>query len=220
MKINDMGMTCNDIICALGTLAPPVLAEPWDWVGLQIGDPRQPVSAVMLAVDATLGVILQAAEAGAQMVVAHHPLIFAPLERINAGDPVSDIVIALIRHEMAFYAAHTNLDNAPQGTAAALAAALGLDNPVMLPAVVAGVGRPEGESFSAARIGRLPKPCTAAEFAAFVAAKLDAPAVRLLGDAEAAVEIVAAIPGAGGDGLAAAVAGGAQVLVTGELKST
>lgn len=214
-----MPATVKDLAAALEAAAPMALAEPWDSVGLQIGDPAAPVTVVLLAVDATLAVVRQASAKGAQLLVTHHPLLFAPLGSILAGDPVSDVAAELIRRGMAFYAAHTNLDVTPQvGTAATLAALLEMRAPQVLRCGGAGAAGPDGELTGAGRVGELPEPLTAQAFAERVCQQLAVGSVRLIGDPSAEIRRFAAIPGAGGEGLADAASAGAQAVVTGELK--
>lgn len=210
-----MPVTVQIVSAAIEAIAPLSLAEPWDAVGLQVGDPAAEVSRLLLAVDATLETVAQASEAGAQMIVSHHPLLFSPLSTITAGDPVADVAAELIQRGIALYAAHTNLDVAPRlGTAAALAEVLGLQDARVMSA---GMSNTDGEMVGSGAIGRIDA-TTAAAFAARVAATLEAPAARLFGDVNAAVRRVAVIPGSGGGGLAQAKAAGADLLVTGELK--
>lgn len=213
-----MSVTVREFTSALEAVAPPALAEPWDSVGLQVGDPDAPLATVMLAVDATLSLVTQAVAAHCRLLVVHHPLLFAPLRAVTARDPVSDVVAELIRQGVALYAAHTNLDVAPRvGTAAALAAALGLQEPRVLRAGCAGAGGFGGEPTGAGRLGRVAA-MPLATLAATVGATLGREAVSLHGDPTRLVTSVAAMPGSGGDGLAEAASVGAEVIVTGELK--
>ncbi|MHB8995171.1 MAG: Nif3-like dinuclear metal center hexameric protein [Armatimonadota bacterium] len=210
-----MPVTVKIVSAAIEAIAPLSLAEPWDAVGLQVGNSAAEVSRLLLAVDATLETVAQASAAGAQMIVSHHPLLFSPLSTITAGDPVADVAAELIRRGISLYAAHTNLDVAPRlGTAAALAEVLGLQEPRVL---LAGMSATGDEMVGAGRIGAMDA-TTAGAFAARVAATLGASAVRLLGDVNAPVRQVAVVPGSGGGGLAEATAAGADLLVTGELK--
>lgn len=214
-----MDFTVAAVIAAMEELAPPSLAEPWDSVGLQIGDREAPVSAVLLAVDATMDVVAQASQGSRWLLLTHHPLLFSPLASILAGDPVADVAAELIRREMALYAAHTNLDVTPAvGTAAALAEALELAGPVPLLCGCAGAAGPEGEPTGAGRVASLPWAMTAEALAQHVAKRLGITAVALYGEVEAPISRVAVIPGAGGEGLQEAAAASAQAVVTGELK--
>jgi dinuclear metal center YbgI/SA1388 family protein len=121
-----MTMTVREIHRVLDRLAPPALAESWDNVGLLVGDPAQPVEAVLVALDATPGALAQAAEVGAGLIVTHHPLIFSPLKRVVEDRGVAMLVRGLVRQGCSLIAAHTNLDAAPDGLNAYVATLLGL----------------------------------------------------------------------------------------------
>lgn len=214
-----MVFTVSDIMAAVERVAPTALAEPWDSVGLQIGDPHAPVAGLLLAVDATFDVVSQAISGQCQMVVAHHPLLFSPLASILAGDPVADVASELIRRGIAFYAAHTNLDVARQiGTAASLAWVLGLTGTAVLCSGCAGALGPGGEPTGAGRVADLPQATSAQALAQHVARQLDGASITLIGDPAAEIARVAVIPGSGADGLAEAAVAGAQAVITGELK--
>lgn len=200
-------------------VAPLALAEPWDSVGLQIGDRDAAVDGILLAVDATMDVVAQAVQGGHQLLLAHHPLLFSPLTSILSGDPIADVASELIRRDVAFYAAHTNLDVAsPLGTAVALAEALGLAETTSLRCGCAGAAGADGEPTGAGRLADLPEATTAQALSQSVARRLAVPNVRLYGDPAAQITRVAMIPGSGGDGLAEAAAAGAGAVITGELK--
>ncbi len=121
-----MAYTIREITRALDRLAPPALAENWDNVGLLVGDAAQPVETVVVALDASPAVLAQAADAGAGLVVTHHPLIFAPLKRLTEDGGIGTLVRQLVRQNCGLYAAHTNLDSAPGGLNAYVAKLLGL----------------------------------------------------------------------------------------------
>ena len=110
------------IMTELDRLAPPVLAEAWDNVGLLAGDPSQAVSNTMLCIDYTRAVATEAAERQCELVIAYHPPIFSPVKRLLAGSVVFDA----IRRGVAIYSPHTALDVADGGTNDVLADLLGL----------------------------------------------------------------------------------------------
>ncbi|MGH7960860.1 MAG: Nif3-like dinuclear metal center hexameric protein, partial [Candidatus Binatia bacterium] len=64
-------------------LAPPALAESWDNVGWQVGNDDVPVRAILVSLDVELAVVEEAAQRGCNVIVAHHPLLFRALKRIN-----------------------------------------------------------------------------------------------------------------------------------------
>jgi dinuclear metal center YbgI/SA1388 family protein len=119
----------SDIAGALEAWAPTGSAQDYDNVGLQIGDPARAVDRGLTALDMTPGVLEEAKETNAQLVVTHHPLLFRPLDRLTAGgDFVSELALRTAEAGVALYAAHTNLDAAPGGVSFALAEQLGLDD--------------------------------------------------------------------------------------------
>jgi dinuclear metal center YbgI/SA1388 family protein len=115
-------MKVADVVRVLETLAPRALAEEWDNVGLLVGDRQRRVTKLLVCVDAGEDVLAEALKAGAQMILAHHPVIFKSLARVTAED--SPVVHEAVRSGVAIYAAHTNLDNAAGGTNDVLADAL------------------------------------------------------------------------------------------------
>ena len=78
--------TVNDILTCLEQFAPYDLAESWDNVGLMAGDRTQTVSRVLCALDVTETVAQEAHRIGAQLIVAHHPLIFTSVRHVTADD--------------------------------------------------------------------------------------------------------------------------------------
>ena len=91
-------------------IAPKSWAEEWDNVGLLVGDSSTPVKRVLLALDGTLEVLEEAKERGAQLIIAHHPILFRPLKNLRSDNQAAKLPIHLIQSGVAFYAAHTNLD--------------------------------------------------------------------------------------------------------------
>lgn len=110
----------------LDGLYPPAWAEPWDNVGLQVGDPVSSVSRILFALDPTIEVVREAVSEQAQLVVTHHPLLFEPLSSVDASHPVSAVVTEAIRSEVAMISCHTNADVASPGVSDALCWQLGL----------------------------------------------------------------------------------------------
>ena len=82
-----MTATLRDVVAALETAYPPALAESWDAVGLVCGDPDEPVQRVLIAVDPVAETVEEAVEAGAQLLVTHHPLLLRGVHGVPADDP-------------------------------------------------------------------------------------------------------------------------------------
>jgi dinuclear metal center YbgI/SA1388 family protein len=113
------------ILDALEQIAPTKLAEPWDNVGLLVGDASQEVASAMLTIDYTPDVAAEAAAQKRDLIIAYHPPIFSPLKRINASGP-ANLIHDAIRRNVSIYSPHTALDVAPGGTNDMLADILGL----------------------------------------------------------------------------------------------
>ena len=121
-------MQIADIIRFLETLAPPSLQEGYDNAGLLTGSPGWECIGVVVSLDATEEVVLEAKAKGANLIVAHHPIVFSGLKRITGKNYVERAVIASIKHDIAIYAIHTNLDNVLSGVNGRMAEKLGLTN--------------------------------------------------------------------------------------------
>jgi len=108
--------------------APLVLKESYDNVGLLIGNGNMEVKGVLIAIDITEAVIDEAIAGNFNLIVSHHPLIFGGLKKITGSTDVQRSVIKAIKHDIAIYAAHTNIDNVINGVSGRMADKLGLIN--------------------------------------------------------------------------------------------
>ncbi|WP_246601744.1 Nif3-like dinuclear metal center hexameric protein [Hymenobacter profundi] len=120
--------TLADLMRVLEQAAPLAYQESYDNAGLQCGNPQLEVKGVLIALDCTLAVVDEALARGCNVVVAHHPLIFKPLKRLTGANEVEQTLLKAIKHDVALYAAHTNLDNVRHGVNRKLADKLGLQN--------------------------------------------------------------------------------------------
>lgn len=101
----------KDIIQELEQIAPSPLQESYDNAGLLVGDKNEVVTGVMYCLDSTEEVIDEAISKGCNLVVAHHPIIFAGLKRLTGSNYIQRTIIKAIQSNVAIYAIHTNLDN-------------------------------------------------------------------------------------------------------------
>lgn len=115
-----------DIAGLLEEWYPPSLAEDWDVVGLTLGAPDATVTRIQLAVEPTLAVLDEAARAGADLLITHHPLLLRGLDRVCFDTPKGALIEELIRERIALFVAHTNADSGVGGVVDCLADALGL----------------------------------------------------------------------------------------------
>ncbi|MFZ9881066.1 MAG: Nif3-like dinuclear metal center hexameric protein [Phycisphaerales bacterium] len=105
-----MPMPLDRLVRTLGTYAPLSLAEPWDKVGLLIAGDGREISTALLTIDLTLEVLDEAKARGAQLVIAYHPLLFKPLERLDGATWQGRVAIDAVRAGIAVYSPHTALD--------------------------------------------------------------------------------------------------------------
>jgi dinuclear metal center YbgI/SA1388 family protein len=120
-----MTVTVGDVIAALEAAYPPALAADWDAVGLVCGDPAEPVSSVLIAVDPVPETVDEAV-GQAQLLVTHHPLLLRGVHGVGTDTPKGALLHRLIRGGTALFTAHTNADSADPGVSDALAEAIGL----------------------------------------------------------------------------------------------
>lgn len=116
----------SDIVGIINKKYPFVLAEEWDNVGLQVGDPTAELSRIMVALDPLPTVIDEAITLNCQLLVTHHPLIFSPLRQITASTSTGSSIIKAVRGGLALLAMHTNYDIAHGGLNDLLATRIGL----------------------------------------------------------------------------------------------
>lgn len=127
-----MTVQVSTVIGWLEQFAPQELAVEGDRIGLQIGSAQQSVDKVLITLDVTREVVDEAIQVGAKLIIAHHPPLYHPLRAINTQTAQGDLIATLIKHDIAVYAIHTNLDIARGGLNDWLAERLGLKNAEVL----------------------------------------------------------------------------------------
>lgn len=121
------GITVADAARALDAVAPPVLAQEWDNVGLLVGDPQAACTRILLCIDLTPAVLAEAVVGKHNLVVAYHPPLFRPIKRLRADTAGTEATIhQAVASGIAVYSPHTALDAAPGGTNDVLAELAGL----------------------------------------------------------------------------------------------
>lgn len=116
----------SDIVGIINKIAPPAMAEDWDNVGLQVGDPSGAIGRIMVALDPTPDAVDAAISSSCQLLLTHHPLIFKPLKRIATTDETGRLIHRSIANNLAIAALHTNYDVVGSGVNDLLAEALGV----------------------------------------------------------------------------------------------
>lgn len=200
--------TVRDIEKALFDWAPQELAASWDNVGHLVGEPDAEAKKVLVALDITETVVQEAIDCGADVIVAHHPVIncaWHPVQRVRSDDAQGRMLIAMIRNGISAICMHTNLDAADGGVNDALAEKLGLTNLEMLNEEKIG------------RIGTLKSQLPLVEFVRFVVESLACNGLRYVDNGKA-VHRVAVGGGACSGYIAQAIANGCDTFVTSDLK--
>lgn len=127
-------MQIREITTFLESYAPLGSQASYDNCGLLVGDPAAEVQGVLVCLDCTEEVLEEAIELGANLIVAHHPVIFKGLKKLNGKNYVERTVIKAIKNDLAIYAIHTNLDHSVKGVNAEIARRLDIQNPrILLP---------------------------------------------------------------------------------------
>ncbi len=121
-------MKIADIIQTIEEFAPISYQESYDNSGLLIGDKMAECTGVLICLDAVEAIIDEAIRKKFNLVVAHHPIIFSGLKKITGKNYIERTIIKAIKHDIAIYACHTNLDNIQQGVNQVIADKLGLIN--------------------------------------------------------------------------------------------
>ncbi|NUU62374.1 Nif3-like dinuclear metal center hexameric protein [Paenibacillus agri] len=116
------------VIQYMEQLAPKHIAEEWDKVGLQLGSLQKEISGILVALDVNEEIVEEAISLGCNLIIAHHAIIFRPLQGILTDTPAGRLYEKLIKHDIAVYISHTNLDVAEGGMNEWMAEALGIEN--------------------------------------------------------------------------------------------
>jgi dinuclear metal center YbgI/SA1388 family protein len=116
------------VIQCFEQFAPKQYAMPDDKIGLQLGTLQKDIRKVLIALDVTDEVIDEAIREGVDLIIAHHAIIYRPLAHIRTDSPAGKLYEKLIKHDIAVYIAHTNLDVVDGGMNDMMAEALGLSS--------------------------------------------------------------------------------------------
>ncbi len=127
-------MRIKDITDYLETIAPLNYQESYDNSGLIVGDSNAQVKKVLITLDVTEDVVEEAIKEKCQLIIAHHPIVFSGIKKLNGKNYVERVVIKAIKKDIAIYAIHTNYDNVIDGVNAEICKRIGLvDCEILLP---------------------------------------------------------------------------------------
>lgn len=204
-----MKTTVADVCVAMNAIAPVEYAEEWDNPGLLLGDINTPVKKIMIALDLMPEVAQQAIDAKVDMIITHHPAYFKLPKTLAITDIKMYFLYELIKHNIALYAAHTNLDAAVGGVNDVLAKKVGLTKITSLELA--------GTEQAIPRIGELKEPMDIEAFALKVKKALHCEGVSYT-DGGKPVQKVVVVGGGGFSFIHDALEAGADTLVTADVK--
>jgi len=206
-------MKIKEIVDALERFAPLPLQDGFDNAGLQVGLTEADCAGALLCLDVTEEVLDEAIREGCNLVVSHHPLIFKGIKSLTASNYVERCVIKAIKHDITIFSAHTNMDNAVNGVNFKMAEKIGL-------AQVQVLDRREDGWLGAGAgvVGELPEPESEDTFLRRIKQVFAVGCVRHTAYTGRQVRKVALCGGAGAFLMPKAIAQGADVFITGEIK--
>ena len=209
-------MLLREIIDSIESVAPRSAQEQWDNSGMQVGDTGRDIQSVLLTTDVTTDVVDEAIMRGCELIISHHPLLFHGLKQVCGQTPQARVVEMAIKHNIAIYSAHTNLDSVVGGINTRLADKLGVTGYRMLAVSC----QPSATSTQTGLgvIGRLQEPMRYEDFLAHVRDTLDCTYVRYTRAKKEMVQTVALCGGSGAEFIGEAIAQGADVYLTADCK--
>ncbi len=121
-------MLISEITDYLESLAPLSLQENYDNSGLIVGNKNDDVTGILVCLDSLESIVDEAIQLNCNLIIAHHPIIFSGLKKLNGKNYIERTIIKAIKNNIAIYAIHTNLDNIRDGVNSMIAEKLGLEN--------------------------------------------------------------------------------------------
>ena len=180
-----------------------------------MGEPNAEIRRALLTTDVTEDVVSEAIDGGFDLIVSHHPLLFKGLKHLTGSTPQERIVRDAIRHGIAIYSAHTNMDSAPEGVSARMAQIIGLkDCRILCPQT----DKEIGVTYGLGMIGRLAEPMPLGELMQLIRQRFEAPMLRYVGDTDAVIRTLALCGGAGAEFTDEAIRQGADAYLTADMK--
>ena len=205
-------MLLREIINSIESVAPRSAQEEWDNSGMQVGDTGREIHSVLLTTDITIDVVNEAIDLGCELIISHHPLLFHGLKQVCGQTPQARVVEMAIKHDIAIYSAHTNLDSVVGGINTRLADKLGIEEQRIL------VPSGTNESRGLGVLGILGSPRKYEDFIAHIREVLECTYVRYTRPRKEMIQTVALCGGSGAEFIENAIEQGADVYLTADCK--
>lgn len=208
-------MEFKDLIRLIEEIADPELSEDWDNCGTQINAGKNELNKVLITLEITKEVIGEAQKSEADLIVSHHPLLFHPIQKIDANTPQGNYLFQLIQSGISVYCAHTSFDKAPDGNNVYMARKIGLKE------IRHFCDEFENPSQGAMGImGQFEETMSLREACKWVGRALDLPKneIRAVGDLKKEIRTVGLCTGAGSDLISLASRNQCDLFITGDVK--
>jgi len=201
-------MNGNKIQKLLESLYPTSSAEKWDNVGLQVGTMNKDIEAILISLDLTMEVIMEAKANGVNLIICHHPAIFTPLKTIDSESYLGKMIHSLIKNDITLYVMHTNFDVSSNGMNVILGKKLGLTNVSIFDVI--------DEDYGLGVIGLIERQ-RADYLISDIKAEFGIEAVKYIGNLKDTIEKVAIIGGSGADYVYQAIEHDVDLFITGDV---
>lgn len=204
-------MLASQLIERYQAFCPPELSMPNDISGLQIGTLKKEIRRVMVALDIRETTVAEAIDKGIDLIIVKHAPIFRPLKNLVEDDLQTQIYLQLVKHDIAVYVSHTDIDTVDGGLNDWFCQMLDIEDTEVLHETMPGYGL--------GRVGTIAEQ-TLEELALKVKSVFGLDAVRLITYAHQAQQYIGRVAicgGSGSDFYKDAVAKGADVLITGDI---
>ncbi len=207
-------ITVSDIAAYINQICPESLSFDGDNVGHLVGRGSKAVQKVLVTLDVDEHVAKEAIDKGADLIVAHHPMMFHPIGHITDSDPQQRALMLLVQNDIAMIAAHTNLDCVHGGLNDYLASKLGIANT----SVIEPVSDWGGVCHGYGRVGEVPDGTKLCDMLSMCISALGIDGVRYVGDEERPVKKVAVNCGGGAGEMTLCIDMGVDLFITGDVK--
>ncbi len=204
-------MKLRRVIDLIADFSPFSWAEDWDNSGLILGDPEWEISSIVATLDVSLPVLDFADGKDHDLIVSHHPFIFKALRSIDLSQYDSRILSIAMEKKIALVAMHTNWDYSPTGMNVILSDLLGLEGVVPLAPVYTG-------GWGIGATGKLPFQILFRDLPDLIIEKWSLSWIRGYGSSDRKIQRIALCGGSGGDLWETALASGADVFITADIK--
>lgn len=102
-------MKAFDLINQYESFCPQNYSMSGDVVGLQIGTLDKEIKRVMITLDVRETTVKEAIQKNVDLIITKHAPIFKSIKDL-VSSPQSDILLALVKNDIAVYVSHTNID--------------------------------------------------------------------------------------------------------------